>query len=86
MKTEYGRLRASWNNDDSYDAWFADGLNNAKLVAVNTYRAYLPGFNKLLSASGGNLTVFYGLAEQLRGCTKEQRRDILLSGRTAFAC
>ena len=86
MKTEYGRLRANWNDDDTYDTWFAEGLNNAKLMAVNTYRAYMPGFNKLLSASAGNLIVFYGLVEQLRDCTKEQRRDILLSGQTAFAC
>ena len=86
MKAEYGRIRADWKDDDGYDAWFAAGLNNAKLAAVSTYRAYLPGFRMLLSAVDGNLIEFYGQVEQMRACTSEQRRDILLSGRTAFAC
>ena len=86
MSTAYKQIRANRNEDDGYDAWFADDLNNAKLMSVAIYRTYLPGFEKLLSSSGGNLIVFYGLAEQLRGCTKEQRRYILLSGRMPFTC
>jgi len=86
MKVEYGRIRAGWKDDDGYDAWFSAGLNNAKLAAVSTYRSYLPGFEKLLAAVNGKLDAFYGKVEQMRGCTREQRRDILLSGRTTFAC
>ena len=85
MKTTYQRLEAT-QDDDTYSAWFADRLNNAKLVSVTIYRAYLPGFDKLLSECGYNLTMFYKLVEQLRDCSREQRRDILLSGQTAFSC
>ena len=85
MKNAYQRSGTT-PDDDTYAAWFAEGLNNAKLVSVAIYRAYLPGLDKLLSACGGNLIMFYERAAQLRGCAKEQRRNILLAGQTAFAC
>lgn len=85
MKGAYQRLGAT-QDDDTYAAWFADRPNNANLVSVTIYRDYLPGFDKLLSACGDNLIRFYELVEQLRGCSKERRRNILLSGQTAFSC
>ncbi|MGH8120496.1 MAG: aminopeptidase, partial [Gammaproteobacteria bacterium] len=86
MKNDYGKIRSGWKDDDAYDAWFAAGLNNAKLAAVSTYRAYLPGFRKLLAALDGNLAKFYERLEQMQNCTRKQRRELLLAGITVFDC
>ena len=86
MRNEYMQLQSAPNGSKRYDAWFASGLNNAKLMAVVTYRKYLPGFKKILLAVDNNLHIFYGLVEKLRHCTYEQRRDILLSGNIHITC
>jgi predicted aminopeptidase len=86
MINEYKQLNSRRNGHARYDEWFATGLNNAKLMAVVTYLRYLAGFKKLLLAADDNLETFYRLAEQLRFCTHEQRRNILLSGNIHFTC
>lgn len=86
MKAEYRQMRTRWQDDDSYDAWFAGTLNNARLAAVATYRAYVPGFEKLLAEAGGDLPAFYARVDELRACTADQRRRILLTGPTEFSC
>ncbi len=86
MINEYKQINSGLNGRARYDAWFATGLNNAKLMAVVTYRKYLTGFKKILLAVDDNLETFYHLAEQLRHCTHEQRRNILLSGNIHFTC
>ena len=86
MINEYQQLRLRWGNYGAYDAWFATGLDNAKLMAVATYRRYLPGFKKLLLAVAGDLESFYQLVEQLGACTPDQRRQILQQGNIHFTC
>ncbi len=86
MIDEYRQTQTGQDGPDRYASWFATGLNNAKLMAVVTYRKYLPGFKKMLLAVDNNLERFYQLAEQLGHCSHEQRRDILLSGDFHFSC
>jgi predicted aminopeptidase len=86
MINEYRQTQTAQNGPGRYASWFATGLNNAKLMAVVTYRKYLPGFKKMLLAVDNNLERFYQLAEQLGQCTHEQRRDILLSDNFHFSC
>jgi len=86
MKNEYQQMYPDNNIHRRYDSWFATGLNNAKVIAVVTYRKYMPGFKKMLLGVDNNLDAFYSLVDQLRHCTYEQRREILLSGNIQFSC
>jgi predicted aminopeptidase len=48
-----------------YDAWIAQGLNNAELVSVGTYNDCLPGFERLLRQEDDDLPRFYDAARKL---------------------
>ena len=48
-----------------YDAWIAQGLNNAELVSVGTYNDCLPGFARLLRQENDDLPHFYDAARKL---------------------
>jgi len=86
MRFKYKKLRTSWNNDTTYDAWFENGLNNAKLSAVITYRKLIPGFFNLLDKTNDNLEDFYNLVEKLDMCPTNKRREILEKASTNFNC
>ena len=77
MASAYVTLKRDWGGYDGYDAWFADGLNNAKLVAVGTYRDYVPGFRRLFWQTGGDFAAFYRAAAAIGALPKEQRRERL---------
>ena len=51
MRVDYARQRAQWTHGPHFDAFFAQPLNNAHLVAVSTYRALVPAFQRLLADS-----------------------------------
>lgn len=74
MRTEYAALRARWSGYPGYDAWFASGLNNAKLALVATYDAYVPGFEKLMASKGGDLEAFNAACAALAGLDKKARK------------
>lgn len=86
MVNEYQKVRSSWGNDTTYDTWFAMGINNAKLMAVVTYRQLVPAFKKFLQATGNNLDLFYKLIGGMGNCDKNMRRQILSSVNTHFSC
>ena len=77
MRSAYGLLKDSWGGYDGYDAWFADGLNNAKLAAVSTYRDYVPWFRLLFRQTGGDFAAFYRAAAMIGALPKEQRLERL---------
>jgi predicted aminopeptidase len=64
-----------------YDRWIAQGLNNADLASVGTYYDCVPGFERLLARSGGNLPRFYAAARRLAG-EPRRVRDARLCGRS----
>ena len=86
LGAEYRILRSSWENNNNYDNWFAKDINNAKLLAVSTYRQLVPAFRVLLHSSGNDLPKFYTMVEKLRHCSPEQRETILMSGINKFSC
>jgi predicted aminopeptidase len=73
MRIEYVRQQRSGDIGSGYDAWFAGELNNARLGAVNAYRAYVPLFEGLLANSGGDFAVFYQRAAALGAVPVPQR-------------
>ena len=77
MRAEYARQRQSGDVDSNYDAWFAGELNNARLGAVNTYRAYVPLFEGLFANCGGDFSVFYQRAAAIGAVPGPQRLERL---------
>jgi predicted aminopeptidase len=73
MRASYATLKRRWGGYDGYDTWFADGINNAKLAAVGTYRDYVPWFRQLFRNSGGDFATFYRAAATIGALPKDQR-------------
>ena len=77
LQNDYDFLRRNWGNDHRYDAWMRNGMNNAKLAAVSTYRKLVPYFIQLYQSSGQDLQSFYSLVASLGRCKKAQRLQLL---------
>ncbi|HKK15878.1 MAG TPA: aminopeptidase [Gammaproteobacteria bacterium] len=86
MVNDYRLMRTGWGNDGRYDSWFATGLNNAKLMAVSTYRLYVPVLRKQLEMLGSNLPAFYTFIERLGQCSFEERKSYFENGGHGTAC
>ena len=56
-----------------YEAWIAEGLNNARLASVSTYFDCVPGFARLLAQAGDDLARFYAAARELARQPRAQR-------------
>lgn len=80
LRRDYRRLREEWGGYDGYDAWFAQGLNNAQLAAVTTYRDHVPAFQRLLAEQGGDMAAFYRACRELSERPTGERGS-LLAGR-----
>lgn len=65
LRDDYARLRRSWEGSAAYDAWFEQGLNNARLISVGAYYDLLPAFTTLVLDCRRSLECFYGEAERL---------------------
>jgi predicted aminopeptidase len=86
MRASYAGLRRRWGGDEGYDAWFADGLNNAKVAAVGTYRDYVPWFRQLFRRCGGDFASFYRAAAAVGALPKAQRLAQLQQAATGRGC
>jgi len=86
MRSYYTQMKVTWGNKSTYDKWFNGDLNNAKLMAVITYRNLIPGFLELFKVSGGDLDDFYTQVERLGKCSPDKRRRILQTVQTVFDC
>ena len=65
-------LREQWGGFAGYDWWFDQPLNNAQIASVAMYTQLVPGFQKLLAESGGDLPRFY---QAVRRWPKNRRRN-----------
>lgn len=58
---------------------FSAEINNADLVSVATYRNCVPGFERLLVATGGDLAAFFGRVRELAKLPRKQRAEVCSS-------
>lgn len=86
MKSDYEKLRISWNGPDDYKTWFNSGLNNAKLALVLTYKDLVPDFFEILNNENYDLKQFYQAISQLEDCNKTERRQYLISSLQNLDC
>jgi len=77
LRAQYAVLKKRWGGYAGYDAWFANDLNNAKLLSVVTYQDYVPAFRALLEQLDGDLVAFYEKVAQLGELPIEERHDQL---------
>ncbi len=77
LQQDYAQLKAQWGGNPEYDEWFARPLNNAQLNSVAAYYDLVPGFEHLLSESGGDLARFYEAADKLAQEPKAERHQRL---------
>ena len=75
MRMNYETLKQSWDGFSGYDNWFRRDLNNARLVAVSTYRRNVPAFYALYEEAGEDLASFYELARAVSELPGEQRQQ-----------
>jgi predicted aminopeptidase len=77
LKTEYARLKATWDGATDYEGWFVQPLNNAQLNSVAAYYDLVGGFEQLLASNGGDLEKFYDAVERLSKKPKKDRHQYL---------
>jgi predicted aminopeptidase len=75
LRREYAALKAEWQGNTDYDAWFAQPLNNATLASVATYTRWLPALRGRLERVG--LPAFYVDAAEIAELDVEQRAERL---------
>lgn len=86
MASDYWKIRSGWGEHGDYDAWFSNGVNNAKLSAILTYRDLIADFMALFIAEGNDLQRLYARVKQLGQCDKTDRRKRLKAGLNAQDC
>jgi predicted aminopeptidase len=87
LRAEYEAVKAGWQGNTDYDAWFAQPLNNAMLASVATYTRWLPALRGRAQEVG--LVAFYADAAALAKLDSAEREQELLAwdarARTATA-
>lgn len=77
LRSEYRSLREAWDGDATWDAWFGDGLNNARLASLGAYLELVPAFEGLLRSLDRSLPDFFVAVEAMAELTPEERRSRL---------
>ena len=75
IRTQYAALKQTWGGARDFDGWFDDSLNNATLVAISTYRRWVPGLRARLAQVG--LSEFYSELETLADLSADERAQTL---------
>ena len=85
LRTQYTILKNKhWQGYNGYDDWFAQDLNNAKLLAVVTYEDFVPALQILLNQQQGDLDQFYQQVAHLGQLPLEQRHAYLRQLMTSY--
>ena len=77
MAVDYGAFKARWGGYRGYDAWFAQGPNNASLAAVGLYSELVPAFRGLFARVDGDFPAFYAEVRRLAQMPREARETAL---------
>lgn len=85
MQADYQVLKKSWD-EGVYDNWFKQGLNNARLASVSTYRKYTEDMLAIYAELGDNMPRFYEIMIMFGRCRAEQRQTLLVNRRTSVDC
>ncbi len=70
-------LQIRTGEQQAYEAWLQEGLNNAHLASIATYYDCVPGFERLLTEQGDDLERFYAAARELARKPRAERHALL---------
>jgi predicted aminopeptidase len=74
LRSEYQTLRETeWKDFPGYDRWFANDLNNARLLPFGLYDEYVPAFAALFHQQHDDWPAFYAAARTLSKQPDEER-------------
>lgn len=76
-RARYRALRDTEGWDRRHDGWFGERLNNALLAVLHTYHGWVPAFQALLAARGGDFAAFHAEVERLGGLPAAERQAAL---------
>ncbi len=77
MRAEYERVKQErWDGFKGYDPWF-ERANNASLGVLAAYTEWVPAFERVFAAEGGDFTRFYGEVRRLAALPKDERKQAL---------
>ena len=74
LREDYAALWLQWEGSQSYSAWMAAPINNAKLNSVALYFDLVPALQALLAEEEQQLPGFYRRCRALEDLSPEQRR------------
>jgi predicted aminopeptidase len=74
---DYQALKARWGGFAGYDRIIGTAPGNALLASITAYSKYVPGFERMVDAAGGNMPVFYDAVKKLSTLSKKERCRIL---------
>lgn len=77
LATELRAFEARHGLRTGYRDWIESGLNNAHVASVATYFECVPGFERVLAQSGGDLSTFYAAVRKLAAAPPAARRAAL---------
>lgn len=77
LDAKYELLKASWNDDMSYDEWMRTDMNNAKIASVTTYHDHVAGFMSILKQHNHDFPAFYAAVERLAKLEPAERAACL---------
>ncbi|NND89769.1 MAG: aminopeptidase [Granulosicoccus sp.] len=77
LRSRYQSLKQSWGGFTGYDNWFRRELNNARLVAVSTYRRNVPAFQAMYKQVDQDMAAFYELAREVADLPFAERQQRL---------
>ena len=77
LRNDYAALKTGWDGYEGYDNWFAQDLNNARLVSIGLYHQHVAALQKLLARLNGDLVSFYRAVDELTKRSKAERDGAL---------
>ncbi len=83
LRREYAALKARWGGFAGYDRIMGAAPGNALLASITAYSKYVPGFEKMIDAEGGDLPRFYAAVKQVAKLPKKERCRLLTTGAPA---
>ncbi len=77
LREDFAQLKALKIEFESYDAWFAQALNNARLAKVSIYTQLLPAFQALLAQQNGDMAQFFKIIKKISKLPEDERAFVL---------
>lgn len=77
LREEFSRLRIERAEFSSYDAWFAQPLNNALLATISIYTQLVPAFQAILQQHDGDMARFFDTVARISKLSTHERNLIL---------